>query len=247
MGILPHRYRCQHYLNNPSCFWHKALMLHHASEGGIFLTLIDGKTKVKEILKEKFNSLNGFSHQCLFGSSFENKFSKCNSKYNFSWDTTFYTQLAKDLTTVMVILGYVGGYKILLLETLGQNSFSPPVKIKEEQRLIVQKEAEEMLRKEAIFQVQNNPKQFLSSIFVVSKKSTSFRHIINLKKLNSCVEYNYVKMVGIIILNDLLKKGYYLCKLELKDAYCSVSLHRDSRKYVTFQWQEKLRTSLSVF
>lgn len=45
--------------------------------------------------------------------------------------------------------------------------------MKEEKRLIV-KDVDEMLRKEAIVQVQNNLKQFLYSIFVVPKKSAVF-------------------------------------------------------------------------
>ena len=39
-------------------------------------TLINGKSKVKEILKEQSDSLNDFSNQYVFGSYFENEFSK---------------------------------------------------------------------------------------------------------------------------------------------------------------------------
>ena len=45
--------------------------------------------------------------------------------------------------------------------------------MKEEQRLIVQ-EVEDMLKKEAIAQVQNDPKQGLSLIFAVPKGSAGF-------------------------------------------------------------------------
>ena len=45
--------------------------------------------------------------------------------------------------------------------------------MKEEKRLIV-KDVDEMMRKEAIVQVQNNLKQFLYSTFVVPKKSAVF-------------------------------------------------------------------------
>lgn len=39
-------------------------------------TLVEGKSKFKEILKEQYDSLNEFLDQCLFGSYFENEFSK---------------------------------------------------------------------------------------------------------------------------------------------------------------------------
>ena len=77
--------------------------------------------------------------------------------------------------------------------------------MKEERRLIV-KDVEEMLRKEAIAQVQNNLKQFLCSIFVVPKKSADFRPTTNLKKLKFCVGYNHFKLERILILNELLNK-----------------------------------------
>lgn len=78
------------------------------------------------------------------------------------------------ITAYLIILVYVGGYKITTLETPCQMQSPPLVKIKEEQRLIVQKEVLEMLRKEAIVQTQNNLKQFLGSILLVLRKSAGF-------------------------------------------------------------------------
>ena len=42
---------------------------------------------------------------------------------------------------------------------------------------------------------QNKPEQFASSIFIASKKSSGFGPEINLKNLNSYVNYNHFKMV----------------------------------------------------
>ena len=42
----------------------------------VFEILIDGKSKVKEILREQSDSLNDASNQFLFGEHFENEFSK---------------------------------------------------------------------------------------------------------------------------------------------------------------------------
>ena len=53
----------------------------------------------------------------------------------------------------------------------------------------------------------------------------------NRKTLNSHVEYNYFKMEDLLLLNELLQKRDYLCKLDLKDNYLSIPLHRDSQKF----------------
>ena len=54
--------------------------------------------------------------------------------------------------------------------------------------------------------------------FDSSKESDGFRPIKNLKKLNSYVEYKHFKMKGLFLLNKLLEKGDFLCKLDLMDA-----------------------------
>ena len=68
------------------------------------------------------------------------------------------------------------------------------------------KEIEEMAEKEAIVQVQNKVEQFLILIFVVPK-STGHRRVINLKELNSLVEYNNFKLEKLFLLNELLEKN----------------------------------------
>ena len=68
-----------------------------------------------------------------------------------------------------------------------------------------------------------------------SKELDGFRLLINLKKLNSCVECKYFKMDGLFFLDKLLEKDDFLCKLNLKYAYFSANLHKDSQKYVRFK------------
>lgn len=61
----------------------------------------------------------------------------------------------------------------------------------EEEELEVGKEVEEMLKNKTVTLQQNKPEQFLNSIFIIPKKSEGFRSVINLRKLNSCVEQNH--------------------------------------------------------
>ena len=53
-------------------------------------------------------------------------------------------------------------------------------------------------------------------------------------------------MEGLLLLNKLLEVECYLCKLDLKDAYFSVTLLLDSRKHVKFQWKWKLYECLCL-
>ena len=47
-----------------------------------------------------------------------------------------------------------------------------------------------------IIPVKHEAGQFLSSVFTVPKRSDCLRQVINLKKLNSCVEYKHFKIEG---------------------------------------------------
>ena len=62
----------------------------------------------------------------------------------------------------------------------------------------------------------------------------------NLKELNTFIPYKHFKMEGLHLLKEILARGDYLCKLDLKDAYFCVPLNKQSRKYVRFEWEGSL-------
>ena len=110
-----------------------------------------------------------------------------------------------------------------------------------EQRHLVDVEVDEMLRKGAIMKCsQDLGKGFISNLFLVGKKGGGYRPVINLKHLNFFIHYQHFKMEGLHHLKFMLRKGDYMCKLDLKDAYFSVPLHLSSRKLVRFRWSGKL-------
>ena len=97
-----------------------------------------------------------------------------------------------------------------------------------------------MLLKDAIQPVSPCKNQYLSSLFLVSKRNGGNRPVINLKHLNKFIPYLHFKMEGLNLLQNILQKGDYMCKLDLKDAYFCVSLKKEPRKYVRFRWEGTL-------
>ena len=79
----------------------------------------------------------------------------------------------------------------------------------EQEKVVVLKKIEEMLKKEAIIPVKQEAEKFLSTTFIVPKKLDDFRPVINLKRLNSCVEHKHFKMEQ--LLKELLEKDNFLC------------------------------------
>ena len=101
-------------------------------------------------------------------------------------------------------------------------------------------EVKAVLEKGSILKVCHSKGEFLSSLFLISKKGGGNRPVINLKDLNRFIPYKHFKMEGLHCLKYVLQKGNYICKIDLKDAYFSVPLHKDSRKLVRFLWAGNL-------
>lgn len=79
-----------------------------------------------------------------------------------------------------------------------------------------------------------DPGLFYSTLFLVPKKDGGQRPVINLKKLNAFFNPPYFKMEGIYTLKSLLRQGDWLTKVDLKDTYFSVPIHREQRKFLSF-------------
>ena len=93
-----------------------------------------------------------------------------------------------------------------------------------------------MLEKDAIREAIHCKDQFVSHLFLVSKDGGQ-HPVIHLKELNTFIPYKHFKMEGLHLLKEILERGDYLCKLNLKDAYFCVPLNKQSRKCVRFEWE----------
>ncbi|RVE43203.1 hypothetical protein evm_012152 [Chilo suppressalis] len=82
--------------------------------------------------------------------------------------------------------------------------------------------------------------QFLSSIFLIKKSNGERRFILNLKKLNKNIPTPHFKLEDYRTVMRLLTKNSYMCSIDLKNAYFSVCIHSDSRRYLRFKWLNRL-------
>lgn len=96
-----------------------------------------------------------------------------------------------------------------------------------------------MLAKNAIEETNYHPDEFVSSLFLVPKKTGDLRPVINLKPLNEFVQKEHFKMESIDSAINMINKGDYLASLDLKDAYFSIPIAENHRKYLRFIWKQK--------
>ena len=82
--------------------------------------------------------------------------------------------------------------------------------------------------------------QFISNLFLVPKRDRKSHPVINLKDLNTFLQYDHFKMEGIHLLRDLLQPHDWLGKIDLKDAYFVIPIWKNHRKYLRFLWKDTL-------
>lgn len=110
-----------------------------------------------------------------------------------------------------------------------------------EERDSLEIEIAQMRQKGAISLVEENRKEgFLSTFFLVPKKECGHRPIINLKRLNQFIPHHHFKVEGIHMLKDLLRKGDWMAKIDLKDAYFAVPISEPDKKYLRFRWDQEV-------
>ena len=102
-------------------------------------------------------------------------------------------------------------------------------------------EIERMLDKQIIELVHSlQPGAFVSNIFPRLKKDGNLRIILNLKELNKCVTYRHFKMQTLQAAIRLMKQNCFMASIDWKDAYYSVSIDKQYRKYLCFQWNGQM-------
>ena len=140
------------------------------------------------------------------------------------------------------VLETIQGYRLDLLDTPVQDHIPHSVAQTEENTKLIDLEIHQMLTKGAIHVVPPSERDqgFVSTIFLVPKKGGGQRPAINLRPLNAYLPYEHFKMEGIHMLKDLLRKGDFMVKIDLKDAYFTVPLCQEHQKFVRFLWKETL-------
>ena len=84
---------------------------------------------------------------------------------------------------------------------------------------------------------QHEDGEYISPIFIRKKKDGSLRLILNLKVLNSHIVCQHFKMDTINTILKLVKKGCFMCSVDIKDAYYSVQIQEDYQKFLKFYWK----------
>ena len=142
----------------------------------------------------------------------------------------------KSITEDQWVLRTVQGFLIPFREEPRQMHLPQPCRYSEDQMNLLREEVTSLVRKGAVVTVDPSAleKGFYSTLFLVPKSDGRMRPVINLKSLNFWVRPQHFKMEGIHTLREIVAQDDWLAKLDLKDAYFTVPIDQEHRKFLRF-------------
>ena len=146
----------------------------------------------------------------------------------------------KAITSDAWVLDAVSHCHIEFKEIPYQSRPPKAVEFSEDMSQSIDAELNALCDKGAIVNVNPCEGQFVSNIFLRPKKDGSMRTIINLKGLNEFIVYHHFKMETFEYALSLIRPNCYLASIDLKDAYFTIPMAEEHRKYLRFQWRNKL-------
>ena len=120
---------------------------------------------------------------------------------------------SQNLTSDTEILLLVEDYTIPFHEIPQQKSIPDSPNLSQTEKILVQKETQNMLNKGAIAETPNHLEgEFIDNLFFIEKKDDGNRPVINLKHLNQFIPDQYLKMEDLHCLRNILEKVDCMCK-----------------------------------
>ena len=65
--------------------------------------------------------------------------------------------------------------------------------------------------------------------------------ILNLKKLHKYIDSKHFKMKSLQNILHMIKSGFWMCSVDLKDKYYFVPFHEEYQKYLKVLWEYPLK------
>ena len=138
------------------------------------------------------------------------------------------------------IINIIKGVKIEFDSPVYQCKAPKPINFSPSEQVSVDAKLSKLLTKWVIQPAIHSHDQFVSNIFLREKRDGSHRVILNLKLLNKDVAYHHFKMDTLKSALELVTRNCFFCSIDFKDAFYSVRVHPQHRKYLRFLWKGKL-------
>ncbi len=133
------------------------------------------------------------------------------------------------------------GYRLEFEEMIPIQLVKPhPYKLSDSEVEAIDAEIMELLKKQVIEITAPEYGDYWSNIFSRPKKNGKLRMILDLSDLNKYLEYYHFKMDTLDSAIKLISKDCYMTSIDLRDAYYSIPVAQEDRKFLKFAWNGQL-------
>ena len=146
----------------------------------------------------------------------------------------------EEITCDSWILDCISGVKLPFIAQPKQLSPPRPYRLKVEERPIMSMEIEKLLLKGVIEEAVHEEGEWLSNVFLRPKPNGQFRLILDMTEINKLLEYKHFKMFSLGTASDLITHNSWMASIDLRDAYYTVAICDNDKKYLRFKWNDKL-------
>ena len=146
----------------------------------------------------------------------------------------------REITNDNWVLDTIQSYRIEFVGLPCQYDTPKEIPFSRTEAAVISCEIEKLLQKGAVKETCHTPGEFISNMFLRPKKDGSFRPIINLRGLNKFVKYKHFKMETIRSALHLIRPDCFMASIDLKDAYFSIPIAKEHRKFLRFIWQSRV-------
>ena len=144
------------------------------------------------------------------------------------------------ITSDARILKTIKGAEIEFTNRPYQRKTPFPITLNNKETDIISSEISQLLDKHVIELATHCPHEYISNIFIKPKKDGGHRVILNLAKLNEQVQKRHFKMQTLTSAINLITPQCFMASIDWKNAYYSVPVASEYRKYLRFGWQGKV-------
>lgn len=152
----------------------------------------------------------------------------------------YFTRTWNAVTSNPTVLSWITGYKIPFCKKPPVSNGPLTQKFSVSENVLISNAIKELEALGVVTKCIHLHDHFVSPIFLTTKSNGKIRFILNLKKLNKYVVAPHFKMEDYRTAQRLLAQNFFMTTVDLKDAYFSIPIHPDHRKYLRFAFQNQL-------
>ena len=117
--------------------------------------------------------------------------------------------------------------------------FVPSLNFSDTESELINAEIPKVIHKNIFLHTVRKPNDYISGIFIRTKRDGNYRMIINLERFNEFFKFEPSKLESAEAALNLFTEGCYFGSVDLKDACYSIPINVNYQRYLKLSWENE--------